>query len=61
MPMEWPELPAKYYTSAQACSCLDFWYRGHQRPCKHVVELRDALAVVDATNLKWAHENNAVT
>ena len=37
-----------------ACSCPDFFYRGRLRPCKHVKTLREALAVIAATNLKWA-------
>ncbi len=31
---------AKYFTSTEACSCPDWLYRGHIRPCKHVRELR---------------------
>ena len=54
MSMEWPTLPSKYFTSSDACSCLDFFYRGRCRACKHIKALRDALAVLDANTAKWA-------
>ena len=55
--MEWPQLTkpeAKYFTSTEACSCPDWRFRGRQRPCKHVEALRQAVAVIAATNAKWA-------
>ena len=57
MAMEWPEFPpdtAKYFTTTEACSCLDARYRPWARPCKHVRALREALAVLDANGRKWA-------
>ena len=57
MSMEWPQLPSRYFTSEIACSCPDFLYRGRYRACKHVRALREALAVLDATNAKWATRN----
>ena len=52
--MEWPQLPARYFTSSEACSCPDWAYRGRYRPCKHIKALREALAVLDANTAKWA-------
>ena len=40
----------KYRTTAGACACGDFRYRGHIRPCKHVRSLRIALEHVKAQN-----------
>ena len=47
--------PARYFTAANppACSCPDFWYRGRERPCKHVRELRAAYGIIEANRLKW--------
>lgn len=60
--MKWPELPpvpAKYYTTTSHCSCLDFWFRGRYRACKHVQRLRQALALIEATDRKWEEATNA--
>ena len=54
--MDWPDFrpeAARYFTSLEACSCPDWHYRGRQRPCKHVRELRQALAVLDSHKRKW--------
>ena len=51
---DWPPIPAKYFTSLDGCSCPDWRYRGHIRPCKHVSALRDAVAVLEANAAKWA-------
>lgn len=52
--------PARYYTTRQACSCPDWYYRGSraepQRPCKHMVELVWALAVLERNLAKWKEE-----
>ena len=71
MMMEWPTLdqPAKYFTSTESCSCPDWRFRGRQRPCKHILRLREALDVLDANRRKWAsigvyncqHSENIVT
>jgi len=29
-----------YEVTKETCSCLDFKYRGHLRPCKHIKELK---------------------
>ena len=52
--MEWPEIPARYFTNAQTCSCPDFWFRGHLRPCKHVRAIRQAEALLAAQHRKNA-------
>ena len=52
-----PAIVVNYYTTTEACSCPDFRYRSHIRPCKHVKALRDAHALIDATNRKWAGLN----
>ena len=44
----------KYYTTTSHCSCLDFWYRGHIRICKHVRRLREAEALLEAQARKWS-------
>lgn len=44
----------RYYTTTLACSCPDFFFRGRQRPCKHVVALRDAHALINAQ--EWYNE-----
>ena len=36
----------KYDTTPTECSCPDWYYRPHRRPCKHVETLLDAMAVV---------------
>ena len=55
--MRWPEISqekARYFTTKTHCSCLDFWYRGHIRPCKHVRRLQEAEALLEAQARKWA-------
>ena len=54
--MSWPDLPPeiKYFTDSQACSCKDFWYRGHIRACKHVKAIRQAEGLLDAQRRKNA-------
>ena len=42
--------PARYYTSESACSCPGWKWR-HR--CKHVDQLRRALALVAAVEKKW--------
>ena len=50
MTMQWPTLPAKYFTSETACSCPG-WYWRHR--CRHVEELRGAVELVAAHAAKW--------
>ena len=47
--------PARYFTAANppACSCPDFWYRGRERPCKHVHALRAVYGIIKANRTKW--------
>ena len=56
---DWPTIPAKYFTTVDGCSCLDWRYRGsrpgrfHGRSCKHMTALRQALELIRAINTKW--------
>ena len=52
-PANTPAIVVNYYTTTEACSCPDFRYRGRLRPCKHIRRLRDAHALIEATNRKW--------
>ena len=36
----------RYTTTLSSCSCPDWHYRPHRRPCKHVLTLQDAVSVV---------------
>ena len=47
---------SRYFTTVNppCCSCLDFWYRGHIRICKHVRRLREAEALLAANTARWA-------
>ena len=51
---------ARYYTSTEACSCKDWEYRGsrpgkyHNKPCKHMASLRQALQLLGRNAAKWA-------
>ena len=47
-------MEVKYYTSTRACSCPDWRYRGHIRPCKHVRALVDAYALIRSQDIKNA-------
>ena len=52
--------PARYYTSVSACSCGDWTWRGSRpgkykgRPCKHMVSLQRAVAVIAENAVMWA-------
>ena len=54
---------SKHFTTIDppCCSCADWKYRGHIRPCKHVKALQEAEALLEAQARKWAErdsENN---
>ena len=60
---DWPLLAvslakpkARYFTSPNGCSCKDYVHRRMRtgQHCKHQKALRQALAVIAATNAKWA-------
>ena len=42
-----------YFTDTEACSCPDFKYRGRLRPCKHIIELREAFDQIEKVELRW--------
>ena len=46
---------SKYYTTADppACSCPDWQYRGHIRPCKHIRRLQEAEALIASNRAQW--------
>lgn len=44
---------ARYYTTTEACSCPDWRWRPQARPCKHVVALCAAEALLAANRAKW--------
>ena len=47
---------APYFTTTRpmACSCKDWRFRGHARPCKHIRALLDAEVLIAANERKWA-------
>ena len=47
------ENEAKYFTDTRACSCPDFFYRGHERPCEHIRAYHEALEIVTTVERKW--------
>ena len=49
-----------YYTTALACTCPAFRYRGDLGPCKHVKAVQDALQVLKAAIQPWAAVGGAV-
>ena len=50
-----PDLPSvtRYSTTLTGCSCPDWQYRKHRRPCKHQRCLMDAAGVVE----EWQAHN----
>ena len=52
----------RYFTTVDACSCLDWWYRGRLRPCKHVKALRGAVDLIESHRtfnvMNWEKEEH---